>query len=122
MSITIGAIVGEVAHRLLGQNVSVDTAISSVIDEFKHELRDLEARVETRLRERFEQLGLLLAVSTIDEGPREALKAFDAPANPAIPQLGLEIEIVKEITDDDVKREQECWDNLRTPTDGSSTR
>jgi hypothetical protein len=117
-----GAVVAEVARRLVGGTLDVGDVVDKVKAELADELRDFEARVEAKLREQFAAVGLLIAATQIDEGPRAVLEAFDPPEHGTIPKLGLDIEIVDEITDEDRAREKASWDSLKTPPEGSSQR
>jgi hypothetical protein len=77
--------------------------------------------VEAAKRE-LEVLGLAIAFDHLGRQAPDVLKAFDPPEHPTVPPLGLNIEQVDEITEDDRKAERLNWDNLKTPPEGSSTR
>lgn len=69
-------IIAEVARKLLG-GIDADKVIADVKQEFAHELADLEARIEAKMRERFEAVGILLALDAADRGAAGVVGALE---------------------------------------------
>lgn len=105
-------LVGIVVHELTGKD---DHA--GLEDTIKKIAREAFAAGEKAARDaarrELEALGLVVAFDELGDRAADVPHAFDPPAHPTVPQLGLDIEIVKETRPD--------WDDVATPVpDGSS--
>ncbi len=108
-------------NKLTGDTTS-DTskqAIDAIVSRALGEVQPALDKLEEEFRLQAAQLELVIGLLGLADKANDVLDAFKVKGD--FIQMGLPIEIVQEITDEDRAREQASWDSLVTPPpEGSS--
>lgn len=122
----IVAAFGEIAegavNRLTGRHPDDEPTLKEIAEKAVRKVVDvdkLKAELEAVLRQELEALGLVLATRDLVDQAQQVPHAFDPPAHRTIPQLGIDVELVKDV--EQLEAERKDWDDVETPVpDGSS--